>query len=150
MGDYGIIESGPCSCKFGNVGFDKHISQIRSFEKLTGEGVTFVDTDFINIIENILPKQFGGESTDYQVIEEEKPNGLIQLNLLISPRVGPINEPAVADTFIRLLKKAEDSPESWAQSGSEMWAQANTIRIKREYPIPTKRAKILPFHIMKV
>jgi phenylacetate-coenzyme A ligase PaaK-like adenylate-forming protein len=150
MGDYGVIENRLCGCPFGDLGFDHHLSHIRSFEKLTGEGVTFVDTDFVRIIEELLPRQFGGESTDYQLIEEEMSNGLTRLNLLVSPRVGEVDGNALADAFIKLLKKAEDSPESWAQSGSEMWAQANTVRVKRDYPIPTKRAKILPFHIMKV
>jgi hypothetical protein len=149
MGDYGLVQTKPCLCGFGGLGFDKHISQIRSFEKLTGEGVTFVDTDFIHIMEEVLPRKFGGESTDYQIIEEEGSDGLTCLNLLISPRLGNINEKSVIGTFVKLLKKAEDSPESWSQAGSEMWAQAGTIRIKRENPIPTKRAKILPFHILK-
>jgi phenylacetate-coenzyme A ligase PaaK-like adenylate-forming protein len=149
MGDYGLIETKPCSCGLGNLGFDKHISQIRSFEKLTGEGVTFVDKDFIHIMEDILPKKFGGESTDYQLLEEEDTNGITHLNLLVSPKVGKVDDGEVVDTFVRLLKEAEDSPESWAQAGSAMWAQAGTIRVKREYPIPTKRAKILPFHILK-
>lgn len=148
MGDYGHIETGPCSCAFGALGFDKHISQIRSFEKLTGEGVTFVDTDFIRIIEEVLPKSFGGESTDYQLIEHENSSGLTHLDLLISPKIGPVDENAVINTFLDSLKRAGDSPESWAQSGSEMWAQAGTIKVKRENPIPTKRAKILPFHIL--
>jgi hypothetical protein len=148
MGDYGLLEQRSCSCDYGALGFDIHISNIRSFEKLTGEGVTFVDTDFIKILEEILPARFGGESTDYQLLEEEE-NGLTYLNLLISPRVGDIEEKAVVETFVKCLKSAEDSPESWAQSGSEMWAQAGTLRVKRQNPIPTKRAKILPFHIVK-
>jgi phenylacetate-coenzyme A ligase PaaK-like adenylate-forming protein len=149
MGDYAVIETKPCTCRFGSLGFDKHISRIRSFEKLTGEGVTFVNTDFIQFMEEILPKKFGGESTDYQLIEEEDPNGLTHLNLLISPRVGELDAKSVVETFVNLLRKAEDSPESWAQAGSAMWAQAGTIRVKRENPIPTKRAKVLPFHIVK-
>ncbi len=149
MGDYGVIDTKPCDCDFGKLGFDKHISKIRSFEKLTGEGVTFVDTDFIHIIEEVLPKKFGGQSTDYQLIEEEGPNGLTHLNLLISPRLDGLDEKTVIDTFVNQLRKAESSPESWAQSGSEMWEQAGIIRVKRENPIPTKRGKILPFHIMK-
>src|SRR3990170_403606 len=149
MGDYGEIEKKACSCRFGELGYDMHLSGIRSFEKMTGEGVTFVDTDFIHIIEEILPARFGGKSTDYQLIEEETQNGLTRLNLLVSPRVGDVDEQQVIDTFVNGLKNSEDSPESWAQSGTEMWAQAGTIRIRRTYPIPTKRAKILPFHILK-
>jgi hypothetical protein len=149
MGDYGRVWTEACSCDFGKLGFDAHVSQIHSYEKLTGEGVTFVDTDFIDIIENVLPKRYGGQSTDYQLIEEEDTRGLTRLKLLISPRVGKVDEQELAETFIQLLKAGENSPESWSQSGSDMWAQARTLRVRREYPIPTRSGKILPFHIVK-
>ena len=148
MGDYGILSASECACELGKLGFNRHLSQIRSFEKLTGEGVTFVDTDFIRIIEELLPQKFGGESTDYQLIEHENSNGLTHLDLMVSPRIGSLNENAVIDTFIKSLKYSQDSPESWAQSGSEMWSQADIIRVKRENPIPTKRGKIFPFYIL--
>lgn len=148
MGDYGVLGTEPCDCGFGRLGFDQTVSEIRSYEKLTGEGVTFVDTDFIQIIEHTLPEKFGGHSTDYQLIEEEDDNGITHLNLLVNPSVGKIDEEAVARTFVGCLKNAADD-RSWAQSGSAMWTQAGTLRVKRQPPIPTKRAKILPFHIQK-
>lgn len=149
MGDYGELRKRSCDCEFGQLGFDTHISRIRSYEKLTGEGVTFVDTDLVYLIERELPSRFGGQSTDYQLVEEEDSRGLTRLRLLISPRLGKIDEQAVADTFIRLLKAGESSPESWSQSGTEMWAQARTLRVRREYPVATRSGKILPFHIIK-
>lgn len=149
MGDYGELYSRSCGCDFDRLGFDQCVSQIRSYEKLTGEGVTFVDTDFIHIMEHVLPEKFGGQSTDYQLVEEEDGKGITRLNLLVSPSVGNIDEEAVIRTFITSLRNAENSPESWAQSGSQMWSQVGTIRIKREHSVPTKRAKILPFHVAK-
>jgi hypothetical protein len=149
MGDYGEISTGGCECEFADLGFDTHISAIRSYEKLTGEGVTFVDTDFIRIIEKELPEKFGGRSTDYQLVELEDARGLTQLQLFVSPRVGSINENAVLGTFLVLLKTAEDSPESWAQSGTEMWKQSKMVRITRDSPIPTASGKILPFYLQK-
>ncbi len=149
MGDYGELWSGECSCPFGRLGFDTHISDIRSYEKLTGEGVTFVDTDFIRIVERELPRKYGGQSTDYQLLEEEDARGLTRLKLLVSPRVGEVDEEEIAKSFIRFLKTATVSPESWTQSGPEMWGQARTLRIKRDYPIPTRSGKILPFHITR-
>ena len=149
MGDYGAVRNEPCTCEFGKLGFNTHISRIRSYEKLTGEGVTFVDTDLINIIEKELPARFGGQSTDYQLVEEEDSRGLTRLRLLVSPRLGNLDEQDVADTFIQLLKTGEYSPESWAQSGTQMWAQARIVRVRREYPIATRSGKILPFHIIK-
>ncbi len=149
MGDYGVVKTAPCPCAFGDLGFDTHVSQIMSYEKLTGEGVTFVDTDFMKIIEKDLPKQFGGQSTDYQLIEEEDIRGLTRLKLLVSPRLSDINEKVLAERFIKLLRSGKLSPESWSESGSDMWIQARTIRVKRQYPIPTRSGKILPFHIIK-
>jgi hypothetical protein len=149
MGDYGKEEIKQCNCEFGNLGFDTHISNIKSYEKLTGEGVTFIDSDFIRIIEKDLPSKFGGKSTDYQLIEEEDSKGLNHLRLLISPRLNDIDEKVVVKEFIKLLRFSESSPESWAQSGSEMWTQARTVRIKRDYPIHTSSGKIFPFHISK-
>jgi len=108
-----------------------------------------VDSDFIRIIERELPERFGGRSTDYQLVENEDGRGLTYLQLLVSPRVGPIRESNVLEKFLDLLKRAEDSPESWSQSGTEMWKQSNMLQIVRAYPIATAGGKILPFFVSK-
>jgi hypothetical protein len=149
MGDFGTIRKESCSCDFGKMGFDTLVSHIQSYEKLTGEGVTFVDSDLIRIIENELPRRYGGQSTDYQLIEEEDARGLTRLKLYISPRIGPVDEEDLIKNFIHLLKIGKASPESWTQSGSDMWVQARTLRVKRDYPLSTRSGKILPFHIVK-
>ncbi len=149
MGDYGEISSESCACVFGQVGFDVCLNNIRSYEKLTGEGVTFVDTDFIRIVERDLPERFGGRSTDYQLVEKEDSRGLTHLQLLVSPRVGEIQETEVLDRFLSLLRRAEASPDSWSQSGTEMWKQSNMLQIVREFPFPTVSGKIMPFFVSK-
>jgi hypothetical protein len=149
MGDFGDLESRECNCGFGELGFDTCLSNIRSYEKLTGEGVTFVDTDFVRIIEKELPDSFGGQSTDYQLIEEEDSKGFTHLHLLVSPRVGEVNEGKVLEKFMTLLKRGESSPESWAQSGTEMWRQSGMVRVRRDFPISTSSGKILPFQLGK-
>jgi len=149
MGDFGDIDTEGCNCGFGELGFDTSLSNIRSYEKLTGEGVTFVDTDFIRIIEKELPESFGGKSTDYQLIEEEDSKGFTHLQLLVSPRVGKVNESEVLARFMMLLKHGEASPESWAQSGIEMWQQSSMVRIRRDFPVCTASGKILPFQLGK-
>jgi len=149
MGDFGDLDTEACGCRFGELGFDTCLSNIRSYEKLTGEGVTFVDTDFVRIIERDLPESFGGKSTDYQLIEEEDSKGLTRLQLLVSPRVGKVNEGEVLARFMMLLKHGEASPESWAQSGIEMWHQSSMVRIRRDFPVCTASGKILPFQLGK-
>ena len=147
MGDYGELDSDGCTCGFEQVGFDVHLSNLGSYEKLTGEGVTFVGTDFVWIIEKLLPETFGGKSSDYQVIEEEGDRSLTHLRLMISPRVGNINETQVVSTFLRALKGAED--RGWAQAGTEMWDQSDMLQIVRKDPVPTASGKVMPFHLMK-
>jgi len=149
MGDFGDVGSASCECEFGKLGFDTTLGNIRSYEKLTGEGVTFVDTDFVQIIEKELPECFGGKSTDYQLIEEEGSKGFTRLQLVVSPRVGKVNEGEVLDKFMILLRRGTASPESWAQSGVEMWRQSGMVRIQRDYPLSTASGKILPFHLRK-
>lgn len=147
MGDCGNLDIRACDCGFGQAGMDTHLSNIRSYEKLTGEGVTFVNTDFVWIIEKKLPEMFGGKSTDYQVVEEEGPNGLPRLRLLISPSVGTIDEAGVQSTFLRFLKHAE--AQSWGEAGTQMWSQSGMIRVVRDFPMPTRSGKILPFYLLK-
>lgn len=147
MGDYGDVYSDKCDCGFGELGFDVALANIRSFEKLTGDGVTFVETDFLHFIEKELPETFGGRSTDYQLVEEEGSRGLTQLRLLISPRVGEVPEQEVMDRFMRRLQKAEDG--CWAQSGTEMWKQSRMVKIQRETPLTTVSGKILPFYLIR-
>jgi hypothetical protein len=149
MGDYGSVYEQRDDSEFGKLGFDTHIASIRSYEKLTGEGVTFVDTDFVTIIEKRLPELFGGASTDYQLIEEEDEKGMAHLKLLVSPKVAAADDQAVVATFLSLLRDSEDSPESWAASGIDMWDQAGTVRVVREYPQATRSGKILPFHVVR-
>ena len=149
MGDYGTVKTQATDCAFGKLGFDTHLGNIRSYEKLTGEGVTFVDTDFIRIIEKELPARFGGRSTDYQLVEQEDDHGLNRLRLLVSPRLGDLDDKGIVREFIDLLRHSEASPESWAQAGSVMWSQAGTVYVERKDPIPTVSGKILPFHMVK-
>jgi hypothetical protein len=123
------------------------MANVRSYEKLTGEGVTFVDTDFVWIIENKLPEAFGGKSTDYQLVESEGPTGIPELHLRVSPDVRTVNEAEVVKVFLGLLQHAED--RLWAQAGPDMWNQAGMVRIVRDFPIPTGSGKIQPFHLLK-
>jgi len=147
MGDYGRVSSSSCDCEFGQLGFDTTIDNIRSYEKLTGEGVTFVETDFVRIIEKELPEAFGGRSTDYQLVESEDERGLTELRLLVSPRVGELQTEPVLKRFLELMGHAED--RGWAQSGIEMWKQSGSVTVDRSVPIATASGKVFPFYLLK-
>lgn len=143
-GDYGSIEDRNCGCKFEDIGLTHHIHSIRSFDKLTAEGMTFVGTEFVRIIEEVLPAKFGGSSTDYQMVEEENDKGITHMSVIVSPELGDIYDADIIQTIVAELAKPAGR---WM--ASDIWSQAQTFTVKRISPLTTERGKLLPLHIMK-
>ena len=46
-----------------------HLHDVRSFEKLTAGGVTCLDVDVIRVLEEVMPRRFGGRPADWQLVE---------------------------------------------------------------------------------
>ncbi len=144
-GDYGVLETRECGCEFSALGLKRHLHTIRSFDKLTGEGMTFVGTEMVRIIEEALPRQFGGASTDYQMAESEDAGGRTRLDIIVSPDVGTVDEDEIVHLVLRELAKGSDTNRMMA----EMWRERNVLRVKRERPHLTAGGKMLPLHIVK-
>jgi hypothetical protein len=142
-GDYGVIEERVCGCPIGGFGFTKHLSLIRSYEKVTSEGVTFLGTELLRLLDEVLPARFGGHPTDYQLVEEEE-GGLPKVNLFVSPRVGNVSEKAVLDTVFQTF---ELHPRG--HMIVDQWRPGQTIKVIRGEPYTTTSAKILPLHILQ-
>src|SRR5262249_10453219 len=100
IGDYAVMRSHGCACLFGELGYHQHLHTIRSFEKLTGVGMTFIGADLFELIEEILPRHFGGSAMDYQLVERQDAAGLPHYNLFVSPSVGPIDEHRLSQMFL--------------------------------------------------
>ncbi len=143
-GDYGVLERRACGCKLDTAGLRTHLALIRSFEKLTGEGMTFVQTDLLRVIEETLPVHFGGASSDYQIIEEEGEDGILKLSLIVSPGIGPVDAERMRHTFLEELGR----DGGFTRLQTELWRRAGTIQVKRQWPVATKAGKILPFHVV--
>ena len=86
--------------------------------------------------------RYGGNSTDYQIIEEEDSDGITRLCIVVSPKVGEINEVDLLGTVLDEFKKGRGNTLK-----SDIFSQADTFRVKRIYPISTEMGKILPLHI---
>jgi hypothetical protein len=142
-GDYGVMETRRCGCGLEELGLTEHIYNIRSADKLTGEGMTFIGTDLLRIIEEVLPGQFGGSSSDYQMVEEENERGYTSLSVLVNPAVGEIDESRLVQTILTELSKGDDTQRMMA----EMWSQGKVLRVKRRRPFVTAAGKLLPLHI---
>lgn len=144
-GDYGVIETKHCGCKFEELGLTDHIYNIRGFDRLTAEGMTFIGTDLVKIIEEVLPAKFGGASTDYQMLEEEDEKGHTRMSVLVSPEVGQVDEAELIGTILTELSRGKDTQRMMV----EMWSRVGTLQVKRMRPFVTARGKLMPLHIRK-
>ncbi len=145
-GDYGTVEERNCGCRLEELGLTTHIHGIRGFDKLTSGGMTFVGTDMVRIIEEVLPSKFGGASTDYQMVEEEDEKGKTSMSVIVSPEVGDIDEAELKKAILDELAKGADTQRMMVQ----VWSQSKTIRVKRVRPYITAGGKLLPLHIQKI
>jgi len=141
-GDQGTISHRSCGCGWEKPGFTTHLSAVRSFEKTTSEGMTFLIKELITIAENVLPRTFGGSSSDYQILEESDNRGLTTLTFVASPRIGQLDEDMFLAVVQKELKKGENSQRMMA----EIWKKAGVIKLIRMDPVPTLRGKIFSYH----
>ena len=139
LGDRAVIDRRQCGCPLEALGWPTHLSSIRSHEKLTAGGMTFLDTDVIRILEDVLPARFGGGPTDYQLVEEESAEGLPCVRILVHPAVGVLDVAGVATTFLGAL--ADGSPTERVMV--EEWRRAGLPRVERRQPFVSSGGKIL-------
>jgi len=142
VGDSGILTTRACGCPWDALGFGLHLHAIRSYEKLTSEGMHFVGTDLAGVLEEVLPARFGGEPTDYQFVEQEH-DGLPQVSLIMSPRL-PLADPAdVARTVLDALAAQDTAHRMMAA----IWGHGGTLRVVRAEPRTTRTGKTPPLYI---
>jgi hypothetical protein len=113
LGDRARMMRRRCGCPLEGHGWDRHLDGIRSFEKLTAGGMTFLDVDVAAVLETDLPARFGGGPADYQLLETERADGGPALVLRVHPRVGPLDEGAV--------RRAPDAIGAGARARSASW-----------------------------
>ena len=117
---------------------------MQKFDKINSEGMTLIANQLIRIIEEVLPSKYGGNSTDYQIIEEEDGRGFTRVNINVSPRLGEMNEKDILKTVYDAIGRGNRNSIK-----SDFYSQADTFQIKRIYPISTEVGKILPLRIAK-
>lgn len=144
IGDYAVRSNRQCECTLGRFGFDEHLHTIRSYEKLTSEGMHFLGSDLLELLERVLPERFGGGADDYQLVEEEV-DGLARVSLLVSPRLGPVEEWEITDVFFGFLQGGGQGRAMMSQ----WWKDGSTLSVERREPLATGAAKVLPLHIRR-
>lgn len=141
--DYGELVTRDCNCPLGRAGLTTHIRGVRSYEKLTSEGNTFLGSDLITLLEQVLPQRFGGDPGDYQLVEEEA-DGLPLLTLVVDPSVGALEDADVLAAAFDYMRA-----ERRNRLMADFWREAQTLRIARRPPAMTSAGKILPLHLAR-
>jgi hypothetical protein len=142
--DYGVLEERRCGCAVGELGLTLHLRGIRSYSKLTTEGMNYVGDELVTLVESVLPGRFGGSSSDYQLVEEEV-DGLTRVGIVVSPRLGAMDEAAVVETVLASLSTGP----SYRAMMASIWRDAGTLRVLRQEPHATESAKVLPLHVSR-
>jgi hypothetical protein len=143
--DYGTIENRNCGCEWEQMGFIKHVRDIRSFRKLTGEGMTLIGSDMERILDQVLPEKYGGSAQDYQLLEEEVEGGFTRRSIIVSPRVILGDESAVIRTVLEELGRGDAA----ADLARAFLSQGKSLGVKRMDPIWTDRGKLMPLHMIR-
>ncbi len=139
MGDRATMTGRRCGCPLEMLGWRTHLHSIRSYEKLTAGGVTFDDTHVIRVLEEVLPRRFGGGPADYQLVEGDGSNGQPHLRLLVRPSIGPLDAATVSEVFLDALGSDSEVMRAMA----EQWRQASVLCVERREPHATASGKIL-------
>ena len=141
--DFGIVEERHCGCELESYGYTTHLREVRSYSKLTGEGVTLIGDEMIHILETTLPARFGGTPFDYQLMEDEDDQGFTRLYVVVSPRIELQSERAVVECVLEALRHASPA----ADAARLTWQNAGTLQVKRIEPVWTERHKYLPLYM---
>ena len=145
LGDQAVMEERRCGCPLEALGWTTHLRDIRSHEKLTAGGMTFLDTDLIRVLEEVLPARFGGAPTDYQLVEEEAAEGQPRVRLLVHPRIGAVDAPALIETFLSAIGGGTGSEHVMAL----LWRDSKFLRVERRAPLAGPSGKIQHLHAEK-
>jgi hypothetical protein len=142
LGDQAEMARGSCGCAMERSGWPTRLQRIRSFEKLTSEGMAVLDVDVLRVLDEVLPERFGGTAASYQLVEDESQAGAARLRLLVDPAVGPVDAAAVADAFLEGVAAVSESQRMVAL----LWRQAGVLSVERRPPLVTPGGKILHVH----
>jgi hypothetical protein len=143
VGDVATVTSRRCGCPLETAGWSTHLHTIRSFEKLTAGGMTFLGSDVIRVLEDVLPGRFGGGPADYQLVEAEGHDGSARLRLLVHPAVGPLDPEAVSRAFVATLGQGSGPERVMGLA----WREAALVRVERRPPLATPSGKVLHLHV---
>jgi hypothetical protein len=142
MDDSGVLEPARCGCSLHAMGFTQQVSNIYSYGRLTGQGMTLVGGDMLRILEHSLPRRFGGTNTDYQLVECEGANQT-EIELRVHPRVGAKSTDEVRSFFLSEMQRL------WGGGLTRrVWEQTEGVRVVIAEPYLSGKQRVHPLHLL--
>jgi hypothetical protein len=100
---------------------------------MDGDAVFFV-------LEEIMPKRFGGQAGDYQLLSEPGDDGITHYLLAINPSLGPIDEADARYVLLEALVSSRAAP----MLAAEFLDRAGQLTVVRRPPFVQAGGKSLP------
>jgi hypothetical protein len=138
--DFGVLGRRDCGCAVERAGLRLHLHGIRSYLKLTSEGMNFLGEDVVTLVERVLPARFGGSAGDYQLVEHEEESGLPVVAIVVAPGVGEVRGTEVVEAVLSFLDARGDAMMA------EVWRGGRTLRVLRREPYVTGDYKLPVVH----
>ncbi|CAG0953421.1 hypothetical protein BURK1_00322 [Burkholderiales bacterium] len=137
-GDLARLERRSCGCPIGRLGFDWHVSDVRSVQKLCVEGITLPADLVHRLADEMLPAACGGTPADYQLAEEEGDDGWTRLVVRVAPGIAAPDERAAATVLDVIVAAAHGMPDV-----AERIRRAGVVVVRREAPRFSPGGKLL-------
>jgi hypothetical protein len=137
IGDEAVVTPAVCHCPLPAAGWKLTFSQVHSHAKITTGGMSVLDADVVRVLEEVLPRRFGGGPTDYQVVEDEGPNGRAVLRLLMHPRLGTLDPDVAREAFLGGVGGG-----SGVERIAEMMWREGMLQVERRAPVASDTGKI--------
>jgi len=138
LGDSGTIATRRCECALGRLGLDVHLANVRSYDKITIEGMTILTAELDGII-GAAVERAGGRPDSYQFREGAEESGIHRLIISISPELANLDQQKFVAEIVEELRRG--GPRK--AMAAEFWGKAETFAIVREEPRATAGHKLV-------
>lgn len=138
LGDRATVSTGACGCGLERDGWRTHLRDVRSFEKMTAGGITFLDVDLVRVLEDAMPRAFGGRAGDWQLVERvDSADARPEVSLVVDPAVGPLDDRRVTEAFLDAIGAGDGGERLMALQ----WRDGDVLRVVRGPPRRTGNGK---------
>ena len=104
---------------------------------------TILHAELLDLVDRVPPTRFGGGPADYQLVETEtRATGASHVQIVVSPRVGPLAEGDVVETVLAVVAAGP----KWREMTATLWGDGDTVEVVRREPYPTPAGKLHAFH----